>query len=119
MQDIWKSVAAPLETGASVKSVFGEPVETQGKTVIPVARVAFGFGGGGGSGLNTESHKGEGMGGGGGVYAVPLGVFEVTEGDTRFVPVDETRKWLALGLLGFAVGMMCAKWMGRRNGTSI
>ncbi len=114
MQDIWKSLAAPLETSASVKSVFGEPVETQGKTVIPVARVAYGFGGGGGSGADGGSHQGEGMGGGGGVYSVPLGVIEVTETSTRFVPIDETRKWLAVGFLGFSAGMMCARWLARR-----
>lgn len=113
MQDIWKSVAGPLESSASVKSVFGDPVETQGKTVIPVARVAYGFGGGGGSGTHDDSRQGEGMGGGGGVYSVPLGVFEVTGTDTRFVPVEPSRKWLAVALLGFVVGMISARCLRR------
>ena len=35
---------------ASAKAVFGEPVEKDGVTVVPVARVRFGVGGGGGRG---------------------------------------------------------------------
>ena len=47
---------------AGAKAVFGDPVERDGLTVIPVARVRWGVGGGGGTGLD-----GSGTGGGGGV----------------------------------------------------
>jgi len=36
--------------GATVSTVFGEAVERDGITVIPVAKARFGFGGGGGAG---------------------------------------------------------------------
>ena len=32
----------------SVSTVYGEPIEREGLTVVPVARARFGFGGGGG-----------------------------------------------------------------------
>ena len=35
---------------ASVRAVFGDPIERNGITVIPVARVRWGFGGGAGRG---------------------------------------------------------------------
>jgi uncharacterized spore protein YtfJ len=39
-----------LGSSATVKAVFGEPVHAAGRTVIPVAKVAYGFGGGFGTG---------------------------------------------------------------------
>ena len=35
---------------AKVQNVFGEPIESHGKTIIPVARVSYRLGAGGGSG---------------------------------------------------------------------
>ena len=31
---------------AGVKTIYGEPISAQGKTVIPVAKVAYGYGAG-------------------------------------------------------------------------
>ncbi len=69
-----------------MKQVFGEPIETQGKTIVPVARVTYHVGAGWG-GRKAESGEGErgGGGGGGAVIAAPAGVLEVTGGSTRFV----------------------------------
>jgi len=64
VSELFQSISQPLQTSATVKAVFGEAVTAQGKTIIPVARVAFGFGGGSGQGRP----EGEGRGGGGGVY---------------------------------------------------
>ena len=44
-----ESMFEPLTRSASVKSVYGEAISANGKTIIPVARVAYGFGGGRGS----------------------------------------------------------------------
>ena len=49
VQQLLQSIADKVRSSASVKSVYGEPVEAEGKTIIPVARVAYGFGGGGGT----------------------------------------------------------------------
>jgi len=90
---------------AGAKMVYGDPVTVGGKVVLPVAKVAYGFGGGWGA--NPE-HRRHGSGGGGGVMAKPLGVVEVTESETRFVPIGST--WTVFGaiglglILGWAIG---------------
>lgn len=103
-----KSIIEPLEKSASVRSVYGEPVSAQGKTIIPVARVAYGFGGGGGSGVRDDK-PGEGEGGGGGVLAMPVGVIEITEEGTRYIPIQDNRKLVAAAILGLCVGIFWAR----------
>lgn len=96
-----------LSTRAQVKSVFGDPVVAGEKTIIPVARIVYGFGAGAGTGgVGETSAKGEGGGGGGGVRALPVGVFEVSPTQTRFVPVRDRKQQAGLVLLGAAVGML-------------
>ncbi|MDZ7727995.1 MAG: spore germination protein GerW family protein [Dehalococcoidia bacterium] len=71
---------------ARPSTVFGEAVERDGVTVIPVARVRYGFGGGGGGGRGRSSAEGEGEGGGGGggMTASPLGYIEISGGEAVF-----------------------------------
>jgi uncharacterized spore protein YtfJ len=57
-----------LHESANVENVYGGPIVPEGKTIVPVARVACGFGLGSGSGSETE-----GDGEGGGVMAYPGG----------------------------------------------
>jgi uncharacterized spore protein YtfJ len=76
VKETLESLAERLQT-TGVRTIFGEPISAEGRTIIPVARVAYGFGGGGGlSGKQagqSRDVKGEGAGGGGGVRAVPAG----------------------------------------------
>ena len=44
----FQTLIEPLSKSATVKSVYGEPITANGKTIIPVARIAYGFGGGSG-----------------------------------------------------------------------
>ena len=108
MPEFLNSIIERLNSSAKVQSVFGEPIAANGKTIIPVARVAYGFGGGAGEGAR-EGKPGKGEGGGGGVVATPLGVFEITDGRTRFVPLGENRKLLAAALAGVCLGLLWAK----------
>jgi len=76
---------------ADAKTVYGEPVSVNGKTVLPVATVWYGFGGSsGGEGSNWQ----HGGGGGGGLIARPLGVVEITQSQTRFIPIVSGRALL-------------------------
>ena len=85
--ELLQKMGDTLGSTATVKSVFGEPIHANGKTVVPVAKVAYGFGGGAGTGkVDAPDRHGEGGGGGGGVRAFPAGALEITEGNTRFVP---------------------------------
>jgi uncharacterized spore protein YtfJ len=102
--DLLQKIGDTLGSTATVKSIFGEPIHVNGKTVVPVAKVAYGFGGGFGAGKHGEhaDRQGEGGGGGGGVRAFPAGALEITEGQTRFIPFTDMR-WLATAFAAGAV----------------
>jgi len=118
LKETLESLAERLQT-TGVRTIYGEPISAEGRTIIPVARVAYGFGGGGGqSGKHTvESRdvKGEGEGGGGGVLAVPVGVVEITPEQTRFLRFDDWRPLAAAAIIGFGLGVGASKWASRRS----
>jgi uncharacterized spore protein YtfJ len=93
--DLLQKIGETLGSTATVKAVFGEPIHLNGKTVVPVAKIAYGFGGGFGTGKGgpVADRQGEGGGGGGGARAFPAGALEITDSGTRFVPFIEL-KWL-------------------------
>ncbi|MGH9358608.1 MAG: spore germination protein GerW family protein [Terriglobia bacterium] len=111
MQEFFQSLTERLQSSAHVKTIYGEPIVRDHKSVVPVARVAYGFGGGGGQrGKNQGSEHGgdEGGGGGGGCAAIPIGVVEISDSGTRFISFGLTQKLagaVAAGLLlGFVIG---------------
>jgi uncharacterized spore protein YtfJ len=83
-------------------NVFGEPVHQNGVTVIPVATTRFGFGGGGGSDPDKEQ-VGEGAGAGG--TTVPAGYIELKGEHTRFVPIVQPTRMVALVFM-FVLGVL-------------
>jgi len=86
-QDIIERLADRVGLHAGASAVFADPVERDGITVIPVAKVRWGFGGGSGRGIEEGSETGEvgeGSGGGGGVMASPLGFIEIRDGRAEF-----------------------------------
>src|ERR1700687_6288022 len=100
-----QSLHESLSPRAQVTSVFGEPILAGDKTIIPVAKIAYGFGGGTGSGgLEIKTARGEGGGGGGGVGALPVGVFEVGPQGARFVAGGGEQKPVGTLLVGAALG---------------
>jgi uncharacterized spore protein YtfJ len=86
---------------ATARTVFGDPVRVNGRTIIPVARVSYGFGFG--LGRNTEREREEeeasvGGGGGGGVSIKPVAVLEISEGETRIRPIIDVTRMLVAGM---------------------
>ena len=79
------------KVGSNVRAsvVFGERVERDGVTIIPVAKAWWGFGGGGGGNPQTEGQ--EALGGGAGVSVSPVGYIEMKEGKARFRPIYDPR----------------------------
>jgi uncharacterized spore protein YtfJ len=97
---------------ASVKAIYGEPISAQGKTVIPVAKAMYAYGAGAGAGgVGDTSARGEGGGGGGGGRAIPVGVIEISDQQTRFVPITDRTKLTGAVLAGIGLGM----WSGWRR----
>jgi uncharacterized spore protein YtfJ len=80
---------------AHVSTIFGEPVEREGVTVIPVGKARFGFGGGGGSG-SRQGNEGAGGGGGGGAAVGPIGYIELHGGGAKFTRILTPMDLLAL-----------------------
>jgi uncharacterized spore protein YtfJ len=81
---------------AQVSTIFGEPVEREGVTVIPVGKARFGFGGGGGSGSGDDGDEDSGGGGGGGVAVSPVGYIEVRDRGAEFKRISTATDVLAL-----------------------
>lgn len=115
------SAVEHLRTSASVKTVYGEPVRVDGKTFIPVAKVAYGFGGGsakpepeGSASPGAGKPPAEGVGGG--VAAKPIGVVEIGGGETKFVSFGQTKRLAWAAAIGSAVGMFVGMILGRRRG---
>ncbi|WP_435360810.1 GerW family sporulation protein [Haloarchaeobius sp. DFWS5] len=101
----FQSTVEQLRDSAHVRTVYGDPVERDDRTVVPIARVAYGFGGGVGE---DDRDGGVGGGFGGGVVATPVGALEIADGETRFVHYDANRN-IARGLVaGAALGVVAA-----------
>ncbi len=96
----------------TVGRVFGEPIERDGVTMVPVARVMGGGGGGQGSAPDGE---GEGEGGGFGMVARPAGAYVIKGGDVTWRPaVDPVRlSTVAATFVGFVVLVRALARRGR------
>jgi uncharacterized spore protein YtfJ len=82
----------------SVKRVFGEPIEKDGTTVVPVATV---FGGGGGGGDNDDNG-----GLGFGVGAKAAGAYVIKDGEVAWKPAVDVNRLIGLAfLLGLAFAL--------------
>lgn len=110
-----------LRTSASVKTVYGDPIVVDGKTVIPVAKVAYGFGAGHGSGTHAKKTsegktpvESEGEGAGGGGAAKPVGVVEITAQETKFVQFGAPKKLMITALVGAGLGVGLGLLLGRK-----
>jgi uncharacterized spore protein YtfJ len=108
MKEIFESLTETILGTSGVKAVYGEPVEAQGKTIIPVAKAAYGFGGGccEPKGDKKEVKEGECGGMGGGVAVKPVGVLEITKDETRYIPLGNKKKLAVVLILGFLLGLL-------------
>lgn len=95
-------VVERLRESASVETVYGDPIERDGRTVVPVANVGYGFGGGWG----TDDEEGEGGGVGGGASATPVGALEVDDETTRFVRFGDRRRVGVALFVGLVLGVL-------------
>jgi uncharacterized spore protein YtfJ len=93
----------------TVRTVYGDPVESKGVTVIPVAQTYFGFGAGGGGG------KAGGSGGGGGGVVRPIGFIEITAKGARWVPITRAWQRIAVRALPIVIGVLARRALRRRR----
>ena len=100
----------------SVKRVFGDPIEKDGFTVIPVAMIS----GGGGGGRQTEAEGAEGgdegEGGGFGGMARPAGAYVITADSVQWHPaLDITLLGIGGLVLAALITLVLGKALGRRR----
>jgi uncharacterized spore protein YtfJ len=107
MSDLLSRLSESIQIHANAKQVYGEPVERDGTTIIPVARVQWGFGGGG-----IGRGPAERGGGGGGAQAIPTGFIELKNGVAEFRPIADPNspaRLAAIGAAAFLIGVIVAK----------
>ena len=87
--EMLRQVAEMLEKEGNARTVFGEPVKLDTKTIIPVAQVQFGGGGGGMSPPVKEGAQAPvfGGGGGGGFTVQPVGFIHEEDGEVVFTAI--------------------------------
>lgn len=108
-----------------VRRVFGDPVERDGVTLVPVAAVTGGAGSGWGTGElgggSTSDARGEGTGAGGGggfgVRARPVGVYVVRGAEVEWKPALDLGRVILGGQVVGAVVAVALSWAlrGRRR----
>lgn len=82
------------------RKVFGEPLSTDGVTVVTAARVWGG--GGGGTGQDDSGQQGEG--GGFGLLARPSGAYVIRDGDVSWRPaIDPNTVIISVAAVAVAV----------------
>lgn len=89
----------------TVRCVYGEPFQTDGMTLIPVARVQGGGGGGEGQAAEDNSPN-RGSGGGFGLNASPVGAFVIRDGDVRWQPTVDVNRILLGGQVVAIVALL-------------
>lgn len=89
------------------RTIYGEPVSAAGKTVIPVAKIAYGFGMG--KRPAKEGSPDTPSGGGGGLRGNPVGFIEITETATRYVPIVDYQEIAIAAAVAFAAGFFLGR----------
>ena len=112
--DRFSRLVESLGATASASAVFGDPVEKDGVTIVPVARVRYGVGGGGGRGAGRrkkrdggDAEQEVGYGHGGGVQAAPLGYIEISGGKASYKRIVDPVRPMAVFMLFPLVGVLC------------
>jgi hypothetical protein len=96
---------------ARASTIYGDAVERDGVTVIPVARAIWGFGGG--SGRDHEQEVGSG--GGGGMFLAPVGYIEIRGGSSSFRPIFKPPLGAISLVIGILLGLVIARFAGARR----
>jgi uncharacterized spore protein YtfJ len=104
----------------TVRRVFGEPITTDGVTLVPVARVIGGAGYGDGDGEwkklgRDEEGTGSGSGGGFGVVVSPVGVYCVRGSDVTWQPATDMGRVILGGQVVGAIALLVLARIIRRR----
>ncbi len=98
--------------GATVRIslIYGEPVEREGITVIPVAKARWGFGGRVDALAQAERADTRA---GGGLVLTPIGYIEVQDGASRFRPIYDPAAFLPPVLLIGGIALLLVRALAK------
>ena len=97
----------------TVKRVFGDPIERDGMTIIPVANLA----GGGGAGPGEAGGR---SGGGFGLRATPAGMYAIKNGNVTWQPaVDVNRAILGGQIVAIVLLLTIRALVGARRRAAV
>ena len=102
--DFLDRMAERFGATANAATIFGDPIERDEITVIPVAKVAYGFGGGRG-----QSSGGVGSGGGGGMRVSPVGYIEMRNGGAVYKPIHTWAELIPAIAAGGLLTLLCVR----------
>ncbi|MDO8578954.1 MAG: spore germination protein GerW family protein [Dehalococcoidales bacterium] len=111
VENLVKATLGEIEKVLTTRTVVGEPINIQGRTLIPLVSVGFGFGAGAGEGKGEGRRMGEGSGGGagGGAWIRPMALVII---DKDGVKVESVRGGLASAVEKFAEAIPIATEKG-------
>ncbi|MBU9674046.1 hypothetical protein KQ939_13990 [Planococcus sp. CP5-4] len=116
-----------FSTARDVSLVYGDPIEMQGRTIIPVAKIRYSVGAGAGGGYgppvnskgheeNTEMAGGHGEGAGGSFSVKPIGIYDVTAEKTVYRPILPIELIVMLPLMMTGLGFLMASSQNNSKG---
>ncbi|NPV61379.1 MAG: sporulation protein YtfJ [Methanotrichaceae archaeon] len=88
--EIIKTITAEMQKSLSAKTVVGDPVTIEGKTIVPLVSLGMGFGAGAGSGKDAPG----GGGGGGGMGIKPVAVIVIDDRGARVETLKQPKPTL-------------------------
>ncbi|HUW66531.1 MAG TPA: spore germination protein GerW family protein [Candidatus Nanoarchaeia archaeon] len=89
VEEMIKTITEEIAEMISTKTVVGDHITIDGRTIIPVTKVSFGFGSGGGEGKKNGKDEGTGGGGGGGAVITPVAFLVITQDDIKLLTIKD------------------------------
>ena len=89
LEETLKVLTEKIADMISTKTVIGEHITIEGRTIIPITKVSFGFGSGGGEGKGKSGDQGSGSGGGGGASVQPIAFLVVSKEEVQLFAIKE------------------------------
>ncbi len=89
LEETLKVLTERIANMISTKTVIGEHITIEGRTIIPVTRVSFGFGSGSGEGKGKAGDQGAGSGGGAGACVQPIAFLVVSKEEVQLFAIKE------------------------------
>jgi uncharacterized spore protein YtfJ len=118
VENLIKTTMGEIEKILSTKTVVGDPIVIDGRTLVPLTSFGFGFGAGGGSGKSSMKQAQEGSGGGSG-GAAGVRPVAVIISDEKGVRIESIRGGLSAALERVAESAISAvRRGGREQGTA-